>query len=43
MSNPKLETLNSKQAEMLKRPNSKEAVEKSKLLFEFCVLDLLRI
>ena len=43
MSNPKLETLNSKQIQMSKGLNSKAIVEKSKLLFEFYILDLLRI
>ena len=43
MSNPKLETLNSKQTQMSKRLNSKPMVEKSKLTFEFYVLDLVRI
>jgi hypothetical protein len=47
MSNPKLETLNSKQTQMSKGLNSKPTVEKSmeksKLTFEFYILDLLRI
>jgi hypothetical protein len=43
MSNSKLETLNSKQTQMFKGPNSKPIVEQSKLPFEFYVLDLLRI
>jgi hypothetical protein len=43
MSNPKLEILNSKQTQMFKGLNSKPIVEKSKLTFEFCILDLLRI
>ena len=43
MSNPKLETLNSKQTQIFKAPNSKPSVKKSKLTFEFCILDLLRI
>ena len=43
MSIPKLETLNFKQTQMFKGPNSKPIMEKSELPFEFCVLDLLRI
>ena len=52
MSNPKLETLNSKQTQISKVSNSKpfdledrflKIVEKSKLPFEFYFLDLLRI
>ena len=43
MSNPKLETLNSKQTQMFKSLNPKPIVEKSKLTFEFYFLDFLRI
>jgi len=43
LSNPKLETLNSKQTQMSKGLNSKPIIKKSKLTFEFYILDLLRI
>jgi hypothetical protein len=43
MSNPKLETLNTKQTQMSKGLNSKPIAQKSKLTFEFYILDLLRI
>jgi len=43
MSNPKFETLNSKQAQMSKTQNSKPIAEKSNLHFEFYNLDLPRI
>jgi hypothetical protein len=43
MSNPKLETLNSKQTQLSKVLNSKQIAEKPKLPFEFYILDLLRI
>jgi hypothetical protein len=43
VSNPKLETLNSKQTQMFKGLNSKPIVEKSKLPFEFYILGLFRI
>ena len=43
MSNPKLETLNSKQTQISKGLNSKPSAEESELTFEFYVLSLLRI
>jgi hypothetical protein len=51
MLNPKLETLNTKQTQMLKTQNSKPYglgnirfnCEKSKLAFEFYILDLFRV
>jgi hypothetical protein len=43
MSNPKLKTLNSKQTQLSKALNPKQNAEKPKLLFDFYILDLLRI
>jgi hypothetical protein len=43
LSNPKLETLNSKQTQMSKGLNSKPIVDKSKSTFEFYILDLFSV